>query len=70
MKSFAVIALVGCFLGVMMTCASSGSLETQNQEDESKLRVPEEAFDNDEVDKEDDEDESKDAEDDGDDPER
>ena len=43
MKSFAVIALVACFLGVLITTVASDE-KTENQEDETKLPAPEEAF--------------------------
>ena len=65
--SFAVIALLVCFLGVLMTTISSHGpfeLATDNQEDESKLRVSEEAVEGDGIDQEDEEEEeSEDVED-------
>ena len=64
--SFAVIALLVCFLGVLMTTVSSNGpfeLASDNQEDESKLRVSEEAVEGDGIDQEDEEEESEDADD-------
>ena len=48
MKSFVVIALLACFLGVLITTVASDE-KTENQEDETKLPAPEEAVENDEV---------------------
>ena len=62
--SFAVIALLVCFLGVLMTTVSSNEpfeLASDNQKDESKLRVSEEAVEGDGIDQEDEEEESEDA---------
>ena len=42
MKSFVVIALLACFLGVLITTVASDE-KTENQEDETKLPAPEEA---------------------------
>ncbi|CAH3126358.1 unnamed protein product [Porites lobata] len=64
--SFAVIALLVCFLGVLITTISSHGpfeLATDNQEDESKLRVSEEAVEGDGIDQEDEEEESEDVDD-------
>ena len=57
MKSFAVIGLLACFIGALMTTvASEETFETpENQENNSELGAPEETVENDEVDKEDDE---------------
>ena len=70
MKSFAVIGLLACFIGALMTTvASEETLETpKNQENNSELDAPEETIENDEVDKEGDE--SEDGDDEMDDPER
>lgn len=70
MKSFAVIGLLACFIGALMTTvASEETLETpENQENNSELDAPEETLENDEVDKEGDE--SEDGDDEMDDPER
>lgn len=70
MKSFAVIGLLACFIGALMTTVpSEETLETpENQENNSELGAPEETLENDEVDKEDDE--SEDGDDEMDDPER
>ena len=70
MKSFAVIGLLACFIGALMTTVpSEETLETpENQENNSELDAPEETLENDEVDKEDDE--SEDGDDEMDDPER
>lgn len=69
MKSFAVIALLACFPGVLITTVASGE-KTENQEDETKLPAPEEAVENDEVDEEGEEEEIEDADNEGNDPER
>ena len=64
--SFAVIALLVCFLGVLVTTISSHGpfeLASDNQEDESKLRVSEEAVEGDRIDQEDEEEESEDVDD-------
>ena len=70
MKSFAVIGLLACFIGALMTTVpSEETLETpENQENNSELGAPEETVENDEVDKEDDA--SEDGDDEMDDPER
>ena len=70
MKSFAVIGLLACFIGALMTTVpSEETLETpENQENNSELDAPEETLENDEVDKEGDE--SEDGDDEMDDPER
>lgn len=70
MKSFAVIGLLACFIGALMTTvASEETFETpENQENNSELGAPEETLENDEVDKEGDE--SEDGDDEMDDPER
>lgn len=70
MKSFAVIGLLACFIGALMTTvASEETLETpENQENNSELDAPEETVENDEVDKEGDA--SEDGDDQMDDPER
>ena len=70
MKSFAVIGLLACFIGALMTTVpSEETLETpENQENNSELGAPEETLENDEVDKEGDE--SEDGDDEMDDPER
>ena len=70
MKSFAVIGLLACFIGALMTTVpSEETLETpENQENNSELDAPEETVANDEVDKEGDE--SEDGDDEMDDPER
>ena len=70
MKSFAVIGLLACFIGALMTTvASEETLETpKNQENNSELDAPEETIENDEVDKEGDA--SEDGDDEMDDPER
>ena len=72
MKSFAVVALLGCFLGALMTTVASKELfETaENQEDESKLHVPNEDDENDGVDRDEEQDEEQDGDDEVDDPER
>ena len=69
MKSFAVIALLACFLGVLITTVASDE-KTENQEDETKLPAPEEAVENDEVDEEGEEEEIEVADNEGNDPER
>ena len=64
--SFAVIAFLVCFFGVLMTTISSHGpfeLASDNQEDESKLRVSEEAVEGDGVDQEDEVEESEDVDD-------
>ena len=65
MKSFAVIALLVCFLGVLITTISShGPFEPfDNQEDESELRTSEKAVESDGVDQEDEVEESEDIDD-------
>ena len=70
MKSFAVIGLLACFIGALMTTVpSEETLETpENQENNSELDAPEETLENDEVDKEGDE--SEDGDDEMDYPER
>ena len=70
MKSFAVIGLLACFIGTLMTTvASEETFETpESQENNGELGAPEETVENDEVDKEGDE--SKDGDDEMDDPER
>lgn len=70
MKSFAVIGLLACFIGALMTTvASEETFETpENQENNSELDAPEETIENDEVDKEGDA--SEDGDDEMDDPER
>ena len=70
MKSFAVIGLLACFIGALMTTvASEETFETpENQENNSELGAPKETVENDEVDKEDDA--SEDGDDEMDDPER
>ena len=70
MKSFAVIGLLACFIGALMTTVpSEETLETpENQENNSELDAPEETVASDEVDKEGDE--SEDGDDEMDDPER
>ena len=70
MKSFAVIGLLACFIGALMTTVpSEETLETpENQENNIELDAPEETVESDEVDKEDDE--SEDGDDEMDDPER
>ena len=70
MKSFAVIGLLACFIGALMTTVpSEETFETpENQENNSELGAPEETVENDEVDKEGDE--SEDGDDEMDDPER
>ena len=70
MKSFAVIGLLACFIGALMTTVpSEETLKTpKNQENNSELDAPEETIENDEVDKEGDE--SEDGDDEMDDPER
>ena len=70
MKSFAVIGLLACFIGALMTTvASEETLGTpENQENNSELDAPEETVENDEVHKEGDE--SEDGDDEMDDPER
>ena len=70
MKSFAVIGLLACFIGALMTTVpSEETLETpENQENNSELDAPEETVENDEVDKEGDA--SEDGDDQMDDPER
>lgn len=70
MKSFAVIGLLACFIGALMTTVpSEETLGTpENQENNSELDAPEETIENDEVDKEGDE--SEDGDDEMDDPER
>jgi len=70
MKSFAVIGLLACFIGALMTTVpSEETLETpENQENNVELGAPEETVENDEVDKEGDE--SEDGDDEMDDPER
>ena len=70
MKSFAVIGLLACFIGALMTTVpSEETLETpENQENNSELDAPEETLENDEVDKEGDA--SEDGDDQMDDPER
>ena len=72
MKSFALIALVGCFLGVLMTTvASPAPIESpESKEDVSRLRVSEEAVNNYENDPEDNEKDTKEVDDEVDDPER
>ena len=69
MKSFAVIALLACFLGVLITTVASDE-KKENQEDETKLPATEEAVENDEVDEEGEEVEIEDADNEGNDPER
>lgn len=64
--SFAVMALLVCFLGVLVTTISSHGpfeLASDKQEDESKLRVSEEAVEGDGIDQEDEEEESEDVDD-------
>ena len=70
MKSFAVIGLLACFIGALMTTVASEEMfETpENQENNSELGAPKETVENDEVDEEDDE--SEDSDDEMDDPER
>ena len=70
MKSFAVIGLLACFIGALMTTvASEETFETpENQENNSELGAHEETVENDEVNKEGDE--SEDGDDEMDDPER
>ena len=70
MKSFAVIALLACFLGVLITTVASDE-KTENQKDETKLRAHEEAVENDYNDQEGElEEESEDADNEVNDPER
>ena len=71
MKSFAVIGLLACFIGALMTTvASEETFETlENQENNSELGAAEETVENDEVDKGGDE-ISEDGDDEMDDPER
>ena len=70
MKSFAVIALLACFTGALITIvASEETFEIpENQEDNRELDAPEETVENGEVDEEGDE--SEDGDDEMDDPER
>ena len=65
MKSFAVIALLVCFLGVLITTISSrGPFEpSDNEEDESELRTSEKALESDGVDQEDEVEEGEDIDD-------
>ena len=71
MKSFAVIGLLACFIGALMTTvASEETFETlENQENNSELGAAEETVENEEVDKGGDE-ISEDGDDEMDDPER